>query len=260
LNVKENLVASHSPKMTGVALTLAAAGLLLSSARPAAAQGWEYEAAAYAWLAGLDGTIGLVPIGSGQSVDASFSDLAGFLDFAAAGHFEARTSRFLLVGDVNYVGLGAERDAEVAGATVTVDLDYNQWILEFGGGYRLSSEFDLLLVGRYYIQDLGETAVAGFGSRASGTTYDWGDIFVGARWTRPLGQKWWFSLRGDVGAGGSQFAWLGNAALGYRFSDLVTLGLAYRILSLDYETGSGADYYKWDVALNGLGLVLGFTF
>jgi hypothetical protein len=240
-------------------LALAAAALLMT-APPAVAQGWHYDAAAYAWLMGMDGTIGLSPIGTGQPVDASFSDLAGFLDFAAAGHFEATNPRVVFLGDVNYAKLGASRDAEIGSETVSVDMDYTQWILEAGGGYRVSEVFDLLLVGRYYIQDLGTTAEGIVGDDSGGTTYNWGDIYVGARWTQPLGSRWWFSVRGDIGAGGSDFAWLGNAAIGYRFSDLFTVGVAYQILSLDYQTGSGADYYKWDVALNGLGLILGFTF
>ena len=239
---------------------LAVAGLLLATASPASAQGWEYRAAVYAWLAGLDGTIGVTPVGGGMPVEAKFSDLAGFLDFAAAGHFEALTEKVVLLGDINYVGLGAERDSEIAGQPATIDMDYNQWIFELGGGYRLSSEFDALLVGRYYIQDVGETTTSIGGSSAGGTSHSWGDIFVGARWTKFLGERWWISLRGDIGAGGSDFAWFGKAGFGYRFSDLVSLGLSYSILSLDYETGSGADYYKWDVALNGLGLALIFTF
>jgi hypothetical protein len=244
----------------GLSWLAAVAGLLLAAVNPASAQGWEYEAAIYGWLAGMDGTIGIIPEGSGEPVDATFSDLAGFLDFAAAGHFEARNSSIVLLGDINYVGLGAERDAEIDGQPVTVDMDYTQWIFELGGGYRLSREFDALLVGRYYIQDLGETATAVSGSESSGTSHSWGDIFVGARWTKFLGERWWISLRGDVGAGGSDFAWMGNAGFGYRFSELVSLGLAYRILSMDYQTGSGTDYYKYDVALNGLGMVLVFTF
>jgi hypothetical protein len=249
-------------KLSGSCL-LAASALVVTTASPAMAQDWEYRAAVYGWLSGLDGTIGTTQLGDGVPVDATFSDLAGFLDFAAAGHFEAMNEKIVFLGDINYVGLGSERDAEIEGIPATIDMDYNQWIFELGGGYRVSREFDLLLVGRYYIQDLGGTAVATGGPGEPlefGANFNWGDVFFGARWTKPLGDKWWISLRGDVGAGGSNFAWFGNAAAGYRFSDLVSLGLTYRILSQDYETGSGTDYYRYDVALNGLGVVLVFTF
>ena len=241
---------------------LGAALLLVASTQPLAAQDWEYRASVYAWLSGLDGTIAATPLGGGVPVSAKFSDLAGFLDFAAAGHFEAQNPNFVFLGDVNYVGLGADRDAEVAGETVSVEMDYDQWIFELGGGYRISPEFDLLLVGRLYSQNLGQTQIAGEGTTASETNHTWADVFLGARWTKFLGERWWLSVRGDVGTGGSDFAWFGNAGFGYRFSDLISLGLAYRILSQDYETGSvlGDDYYRYDVALNGLGLALVFTF
>ena len=193
---------------------LAGTALLLATASPAQAQGWEYRATVYGWLAGMDGTIGVSPIGGGVPVEADFSDLAGFLDFAAAGHFEAQNERIVLLGDINYVGLGSERDAEIAGQPVTVDMDYNQWIFEAGGGYRISSEIDGLLVGRYYIQDLGATRTAIGGSSSTDTSYSWGDIYAGLRWTRFLGERWWLSLRGDVGFGGSDFAGCGNAAGG----------------------------------------------
>ncbi len=250
-------------KQTTGTCILAAAMLFVSSARPAAAQGWEYRATVYAWLSGLDGTIAATPVGGGIPVSADFSDLAGFLDFAAAGHFEAQNPNFVLLGDVNYVGLGADRDAEVDGETVSIALDYDQWIFELGGGYRISPEFDLLLAGRLYSQNLGQTRLAGEGgSVASETTHTWADVFLGARWTKFLGERWWLSVRGDIGTGGSDFAWFANAGFGYRFSDLVSLGLAYRLLSMDYETGSllGGDFYSYDVTMNGLGLALVFTF
>jgi hypothetical protein len=249
-------------RSTGTGILGAVILLLVTSTQPAAAQDWEYRASIYAWLSGLDGTIAATPVGGGIPVSANFSDLADFLDFAAAGHFEAQNPKLVFLGDVNYVGLGADRDADVDGETVSVKLDYDQWIFELGGGYRVLPEFDLLLAGRLYSQNLGQTQFAGDGSTASKTTHTWADAFLGARWTKLLGERWWLSVRGDIGAGGSNLAWFGNAGFGYRFSDLVSLGLAYRILSMDYETGSvvGGDYYKYDVALNGLGLTLLFTF
>lgn len=248
--------------LTAAACALGALALTTFAASPVHAQDWEYRASAYAWLSGLDGTISLTPAGEGFPVSASFSDLAGFLDFAAAGHFEAQNPNFVFIGDVNYVGLGADRDAEVEGTPVSVQLDYDQWIIELGGGYRISPEFDLLLVGRLYSQNLGQTQIVGAETTPSETSYTWADVFVGARWTKLLGERWWLSLRGDIGAGGSDLAWFANAGFGYRFSDLVSLGLAYRVLSLDYETGSVAagDYYGYDVTMNGLGLMLLFTF
>ena len=113
---------------------LSVGSLLTVTAPPLHAQDWEFRAAVYAWLSGLDGTISAIPLGGGVPVSASFSDLADFVDFAAAGHFEAENPDFVFLGDVNYVGLGSERDAEIDGTPVSIDMDYDQWIFELGGG------------------------------------------------------------------------------------------------------------------------------
>jgi hypothetical protein len=238
-------------------LVLAAPLVTLLAAAPAAAQGWQYDAILYGWFAGIDGTLGVGRAGD-IPVDASVSDLMNYLDFTAAGHFEARNPKMVLLTDVYYVGLSNGRDVEIANQTVRIDMDLNEWILELGGGLRVSEEFDVLLVGRYYIQDLGATAPQISSQTLAETSVDWGDLFLGARYSTPLGSKWLVSLRGDIGTGGSDLALFGNAAILYRFSDLFSTGLAYRVLSVDYETGSGATYYKYDTTTGGLGLALRF--
>jgi hypothetical protein len=95
------------------------------------------------------------------------------------------------------------------------------------GGYRITEKFDALLVGRYYIQDLGAT-VSGIGGDESGeTSHGWADVYLGARYSNILGGKWIISARGDVGFGGSDIAWFGNALIGYRISRTISLGAAY---------------------------------
>jgi hypothetical protein len=72
------------------------------------------------------------------------------------------------------------------------------------------------------------------------------------------GAQWTFSIRGDAGTGGSDFAWFGNAGIGYRFSPKISALLGYRILSLDHEGGANQNYFKYDVTMDGVGLALGF--
>lgn len=244
---------------------LAAICLILLAPVPVEADEWNYDLALYGWLAGMDGTIGVLGM-DGEQVNASFSDLTNFLDFAMAGHAEAKNSRVLLLTDINYVKLGGKREADITGPdgelmeTVSVDLDLAQWILELSGGYRVTRELDLLLVGRYYIYDTGVTSSSIAGGSSSGKELDWGDIYLGARYSRMLGKKWFFSVRGDVGTGGSDFAWFANAAVGYRFSKLITAAAMWRVLSLDYEGGADQDYFKYDMVVGGPGVVLGFHF
>jgi len=61
---------------------------MLFSAILVSGQGWEYNASFYGWL---DVTLGVRQ--QETVVEASFSDLAKYLDFAVATHFEARNPK-----------------------------------------------------------------------------------------------------------------------------------------------------------------------
>ena len=240
-------------------VTAATAIVMALSALPALAGGWNYDAALYGWFSGLDGTVGVGRLGD-QPVEASISELADYLDFTVAGNFEARNAKVVLMTDIFYVNLGAGRDAEILKQTVKLNMDFSQWIIELGGGYRVSEEFDVLLAGRYYILDLGATASSISGEETGEGTHNWGDVFLGGRYHTVLGEKWLLSLRADLGFGGSDFAWFGNIVAGYRFTKLFSLGLTYRVLSLDYETGAGVDYFKYNMITAGIGLEAKFSF
>ncbi len=228
------------------------------AAAPAAADEWENMVVLYGWFSGLEGEIGVANVGE-VPVSATFDDLAGFIDFAMAGHFEARSTKSVFLTDVFYVGLSDTRDATVANQPITVDMDLNQWIIEIGGGYRLSPEFDALLAVRYYVLDMGATSTSIAGSSTGDASQAWADIYLGARYTKPFGEHFFASVRGDVGVGGSEFAWFANTALGYRFNKKFSTAVAWRVLSLDRE-GDADNPFIYDITQSGLGIGLGYSF
>jgi hypothetical protein len=236
-------------------LVAVAAAAILATACEASADEWECDLGLYAWLAGIDGDIGMGRV-SGVPVNASFSDLASYLDFSAAAYFEARQPKYILATDVFYVNLGAERSAFINGATVDVELDMTQWVIELGGAYRVRPDLDAWLAGRLYSVDAGSSFQ---GSQLRGGSREWVDVFVGARYHRHFAERWVASARADVGAGGSDFAWFANAVIGYEFTRTFTLGAGYRVLSVDRETGSGDEYFKYDIVMDGVGIVLQFA-
>ena len=243
--------------MRRILLAIIACGLVATGA--AAAGDWNYEVGLYGWLAGLEGTIGVGDVAE-ELVSVTFDDLASHLDFAMAGHFEARGAKAVWLADISYVGLGSERDAEILNQPVTVDLDLDQWIIELGGGYRIAPKFDLLLVGRYYDVDTGATFSSEENDQSGSIGVGWVDVFLGARYHTTFGERWFASVRGDAGAGGSDFAWFGQVALGFNISERFGAVASWRLLSLDYTGDEGSSFFRYDVTQSGLGLGLGYRF
>lgn len=221
---------------------------------------WKYNAGIYGWFAGLKGTVGIANLD--QQIDASVSELLKNLKFTAGGHFEARNPLVSLIADVFYVGIG--KDAQVSIQTplsrmeaLNGSVNLDEWIIEGAAGYRISEVFEVLVASRLYSISV-DISVQNNNPTSSNKT--WADIFLGARYSTNFAKKWYASLRVDAGLGGSKFAWFGNATIGYRFSKLFSIAIAYRILSLDYDSGSGIDYFKYDVTTLGFGLAAVFSF
>lgn len=239
-------------------ILLLATMIIMCAATVGASEDWTHHLGIYGWLAGLDGTIGI-----GDKVEspvsATFEDLAGFVDFAMAGHYEARGPSSVFLADICYTGLGGQTSTQILNQTATADMGLDQWIIELGGGYRVAPKFDILLAGRYYIIDTDLTVTV-TDEKSTSIGVDWFDIFLGARYHSTFGTKWFGSIRGDIGTGGSDFAWFGQIDLGYRISDHFGAIAAYRVLSLDYEGDGGESFFRYDVVQSGLVLGLGYEF
>ena len=235
--------------------------LIVLACSPAFADGgMQHSLGIYGWFTGLKGTIGVADIAE-QPVDATFDDLANYVDFALAGRWEGRSESTIFMADVSYNNLGSERDATVANQPVTAEMDMSQWIMEFGGGWRTMPEFTVLLLGRVYVIDTGATFSGENNENGGSISTTWADSSLGGRYEKKFSGKWTASLRGDIGTGGSDFAWFAQAAIGYDISEKFTLAAAYRILSLDREADvDTADYFKYDIDQSGLGLAVAYHF
>lgn len=213
------------------------------------------ELGLYVWLAGLDGSMGFGRV-SDVPVSLKVSDIASYLDFTMGGYFEYRQPKWIGGADMWWVNLGQTRNGYINGSVVDVDMNFNQYIGALGGAYRVKPDFDVWLTGRMYTLKTSQTFQ---GSDLSANSRTWADIYVGARYHYNFAQHWIAIARADIGAGGSKFAWFGNAVVGYRFNDTFTLGASYRVLSLDRETGSGQDFFKYDITMDGLGINANFS-
>jgi hypothetical protein len=229
--------------------------LLPETARGQETRGWNVFGAAYGWLAGVDAVVAVGPR-SEFPVEVPFDDLLENVDFAISLHVEARPADgWTLMGDLFYADLGVSGTLPESRTEVT--LDQRQTVLEGGVGYEVARDLELLAAVRY--NDLSVAASTPQGE-ADERGAGWADAFAGVRFSPAFGERWLLSLRGDVGAGGSSFAWFVGGNAFYRLSETFRLGFGYRALSVDYESGEGRDLVKWDMVTHGLylGLVMDF--
>jgi hypothetical protein len=209
-------------------------------------EGHNSEVILYGWLAGMDGTVGVGPI-EGE-VDASFSDILDQLDAVLAVYYETWGEEAGFYLDAMYVRLSDEVDLRVR----TLDYEIEQTLIEAGALLQRGSAerpMDVIIGVRY--MDLGAdltlTPIPPGGSASGGE--HWLDPIVGARWRRPLSDKWGFGFRADIGGFGigSDLSWQLLADFRYQLSPLWKLDLAYRYLDVDYEE----DDFTYDVAMYG---------
>jgi len=239
-----------------------ALALLASAVAPAPAQtatsDWTFDLAIYGWASGMQGKAGAQ--GVTAEVDESFSDVVENLEMAGMAGFAATNGRWVVLGDTFFAGLGARKEGQVAKA----EIDSNVLILEADLGYQVGEHVQIFGGVRRFDLDNELTLTTGPVERTGEGGEAWVDPLVGLRWGVPIGERGSFWLRGDVGGFGvgSDLAWNALAAIGYAVGEkrTTTLALAYRVLDVDYEQGSGADQFLFDMQIGGpvLGVIFRF--
>ena len=222
-------------------LTLAAS-LALLLATPAGAEEWKYDLEIYLLGAGLEGTTGIGPVET--EIDLSFGDVLDTLELSAMGLFRARKGRWAFLGDLVFMGLGA--------ANEVADVDADQLVLEGLGVYMVTDRFGVLFDGRY-IDIRNEIDFRGpLGLRVRGGA-SWVDPVVGFGVEAPMSEKWTFYGRFDAGGFGvgSELTYQVKLNVGYRPSERYSLRFGYRLVDIDYDDGTGADRFLYDVVTSG---------
>jgi opacity protein-like surface antigen len=217
---------------------------------------WQRTMLFYMIGASLDGD---TQIGSTETdVHESFSDILDNLDLGAMGSFQARRGEWAHTVDVIYTSLS--QDGSTPSYTFKAEVD--QLIASYDIAYALNERFEVLGGARYNSIDLDLTVRSAAGSANGRGSKDWIDPYIGFSANFPLGDKWSLILRGDIGGFdvGSKLAWQAVARVNWNFSDSFFATFGYRILDTDYEDGSGSSFFKYDVALSGPGIGIGWRF
>ena len=206
-----------SRKALSCVILLGAVILAAPSTSVAASDGWEFDLTIYMLGAGLDGDVTVK--GVEAEADVSFSDILDNMELGFMSMLQARNGQWAIHGDVIFLALGLTEDFKRSfgpvTAEVTGDIDTDLTILELDGGYYFSDRFELLLGARYVRLDgTVEVRTQNFGDFQGEGDKSWVDPLVGARVILPIGEKWSFIGRGDVGGFGvgSDLAWNAVAA------------------------------------------------
>jgi hypothetical protein len=215
---------------------------------------WKFNLAPfYLWAVSMDGemTTGT----STTPVVADFKELASSLETIFTVHFEGmhKTGWGLLI-DVNYLDLGGQQTVS-SPVPASLDIDFTSVMAEFAGIYRFSfgeNTFDVIAGTRYISlePEINITSPAPLPGRID-KKQDWWDVMIGGRYNWIINEKWSFDARGDVGLFGSDLTL--NAAGLFKFQPWkhVSLLAGYRYMDIDYEEGSGADLFKYDMTMHG---------
>jgi hypothetical protein len=88
------------------------------------------------------------------------------------------------------------------------------------------------------------------------------DPLVGVRLRAPLPAPWQLGIVADIGgfSVGSKLAYQIYPIAGVRLSRLLSAHVAYRILDMDYETGTGTDRFTYDASTYGPEIGVGLHF
>jgi len=240
--------------------------LALLASTPLHAADWTHEIAPYLWGAGLEGTTAIGPVSA--DIDASFSDILDALEMGAMGSYRGSRDRISVMFDAVYSGLGGDGKGPGGAVKADVDIDQldvdiDQLVLEGDLGYALTENLHAFVGLRYVDLETKIKLKGPLGNTESARDkVDWVDPVIGLYYIWPFSDRWALSLRGDIGGFGvgSEFAWQGVGILRWQVSSGVGVLFAYRYLSNDYEDGKGANYFEYDMSMQGPALGVVFTF
>lgn len=197
---------------------------------PTSDEGWKFGITPYLWMAGIQGTLIVGPVGI--PVQQSFSDLTSNLDFGGSLRAEARRKAWSVLFDTTYIAVSGD----VPVPTGNLDVDMDSLFVELDLGYTPERAPGLTFLVGARLLDVEQTV--GFPNLPrveSCTTVV--DPILGARGTWDLCEKFMFSLRGDIGGFGLSSEFTSQLAGNFRwaFSRAGGVELGYRMYTYDID-------------------------
>lgn len=232
--------------------------------KPAPVEKWSFLVEPYLMFPNMKGQTGVGNLPD-VSVDADPGDIFSKLQIGAMLNLEAHNNKWALGSDLIYMNL--EQDVMPGKLINSGKINAKQLAWEVMGLRRLTPWLEVGIGGilnsvqsgvNININNIG----GGNTNRNKKLTQTWYDPMLIARIQSAAGKKFIYQLRGEIGGFGigSDFAWQIQAYAGYRFSKLFQITGGYRIISLDYTTGTDESRFLYDMNTFGPVLRFGFNF
>jgi hypothetical protein len=242
--------------------------MMLGIAGGASADEWSNTLTPYLWFTGVHGTMAIgTPLGPvGGDVDLGADQILKNLKIGGMLDYRGENERWAVLADVLYANISIDGSKTEGPATLHVTAGEKITIVETELGYRLTPVILAYAGARYYNVDASLDATAngpvqeltGSADRSKG----WVDPVVGLSADMAFAEHWSLHVRGDIGGFGvgAKFAWEGLAAVSWDATKTIHVIGGYKYLREEYESGSGTNYFQYDMAMSGPALGVAFTF
>ncbi len=250
--------------LTLILIAFSLTNALAQDTKPATKSEWSYLVEPYLLFPNMSGTIGLADLPE-VAIDADTNEIFGNLKMGAMLYAEASNDKWAIGSDIIYMSLaqGVKPGNEYFGGEVTA----KQFAWEVSGLRKVTPWLELGIGGILNSVNSGVDVQLPFIGgpivrKSKEMTQTWFDPMLIARIKSKAGEKFIYQFRGEIGGFGigSDLAWQIQAVAGYQFSKLFSITGGYRIISLDYETGSGQDYFHYNIDTAGPTVRFGFQF
>jgi hypothetical protein len=229
---------------------------------------WKFTVAPYLWAINMNGTTQVS--NKRAHVDQNFSDILSKMQFGGMLWLDANKGKWGVFLNALYAKLSDDGNKGIVSASA----DEKFGILGGGASYEVyktcfNPQSSLAIQPyagfRYTLNHATvKVSIPGFATQKS-NNQNWTDPILGARLIYNLTKAWSLQFAGDLGGTNtsSDYSYNVFGAVGYSpqtFWTSTTTYLGYRILDQHYVTGSGKNYFLWNMKLYGPIIGIAFRF
>ena len=220
---------------------------------------WRQTVFLYGMGAEIEGDAQIGPLQ--VPVSANLSDFFDNLKFGAMAAYRIGNNDWSFTADATYMNLGQSKVTQQGRASAGLDVE--QITVMATAGRRVTPHLEALVSFAYFDVNADLRVRALQQVRTASREASWVDPLIGLIYEVPLGQRWRYTLRGDIGGGldsGADLTWHALTRFTYQQSDRFSWYVGYRGISYDYEDGQGRNYQHYDLTQHGPGLGMAFSF